>query len=112
MSEAAEATAPEPQVATPPTNFIDALESYFRVTAFGLIVTNQQIPAHVMWEAMAAAMGAVISGATKSQDIAATLSAREHLSKVMTDAVKKRYPALDMGNIASVAANSNGLRGY
>ena len=96
-----------PQVVTNSQQIADVFENYFRVTAFGLAAGNPQVPRHMLWEAIAAAMGAVISGVTKSADIAASLQARAHLSKVMADAVQRRYPALDMGGVASVAANSN-----
>jgi hypothetical protein len=113
MSETAEATVQEaPQVVTNSQQIADVFENYFRVTAFGLVTCNSQVPNPMLWEAIASAMGAVISGATKGPDIAATLRAREHLCKVMTDAVRKRYPALDVGNIGTAASNSNIARGH
>ena len=106
MSEAVETSAePAPQVASAHQQFADALEAYFRITAFGLCVANPTIPNHIMWEAIASAMGAVLSGATKGSDIAATMQARNHLSKVVSDAIKKKYPALEMGG--SVIARPN-----
>ena len=99
MSETIEAKAaePAPQVASAHQQFADALESYFRITAFGLCVANPTIPNHVMWETIAAAMGAVLSGATKGSDLSATLAARDRLAKIATDAIRKKYPALEMG---------------
>ncbi len=75
---------------------VDILESHFRVVAIGLVSCNPHIPSNVMWEAIAAAVGGVLSGATKSQDIASTMAARGHLSDIVAKAIRKKYPAMDM----------------
>ena len=98
MSETIEAKAaePAPQVVSAHQQFADALEAYFRITAFGLCTANPQIPIPVMVEAIASAMGAVISGMTKGPIISDVVRSRDHLSMVMTNAVRMKYPALDM----------------
>jgi len=72
-----------------------ALESHFRVTAFGLAATNPQIPTSVMLEAIAKAMGYVIGGATKTPDLATTIHLRGELQDAFSRALRMRYPAVD-----------------
>ena len=87
---------------------VDMIESHFRVIAIGLISCNPTVPAHAVWEAIAAAMGGVLSGATKGPDIAATLTARRHLSEIVTKAITKRYPAMEPTLVSALPANQNG----
>jgi hypothetical protein len=72
------------------------IESHFRVLSVGLVTCNPSVPSNIMWEAIAQAMGGVLSGATKSPDLASTMAARGHLSDIVAKAIRKRYPAMDM----------------
>lgn len=75
-----------------PQQLIAELEKSFRALAVGLVITNPLIKQSDMWEAIAVAMGSVLSAVTQSQDLTASIRTRTHLVELVTDAIKKRYP--------------------
>ena len=75
-----------------PQQLAEALEKPLRALAVGLVVTNPLVPQSVMWEAIASAMGGVLSSVTQSQDLTASIRTRTHLAGIVTEAIKKRYP--------------------
>lgn len=91
-----------------PKQLAEALEHHFRAVAVGLAVTNPIVPQQIMWDAIAEAMGNVLSGATQSQDIAASLKARGHLGDIVNRAIRGRYPAVMMaGTVVIKPANAH-----
>ena len=72
----------------------DVFENVFRITAFGIAATHPGAPADFLWDAIANAMGNVISGATQGPDIKATIEARGRLGDIFNQAVRKKYPAI------------------
>ena len=80
-------------------------EQHMQVTAFGILVSHPNLPPQIVWEAIAGAMGAVISAATVSPDIQSTLTSRSHLTEIFGRAVKKRHSALAAANMNTVKPN-------
>ena len=76
------------------SQFASILETHFSVLAVGLVTSNQRVPPHVMWSAIAEAMGNVLSGATQSSDIKSTVEARGRLGDIVNKAIRQRYPAI------------------
>lgn len=72
-----------------------ACENFFRVTAFGLCATNPTLKPEVLWEAIAAGMGATLSLASKTPDVRTTLALRGRITEIIGKAIRK-YPAMDM----------------
>lgn len=70
----------------------EIFEPHFKAHAFGLLTCYATLPPQMVWEAMAAAMGGVLSGATASDDIALSLAARGRLGDIVNTAIRKRYP--------------------
>jgi len=88
-----------------------AIENHLRAVAVGLVVTNPNVRQDVMWEAIAAGMGRVLSAATMWADIKASLDARGRLQDIVARNIRKGYPAVDKAAVAAAAANSNGKLG-
>jgi hypothetical protein len=90
-----------------PKQLAEILENHFRAVAVGLAVTNPMVPQQIMWDAIAEAMGNVLSGVTQSQDLAATLKIRGHLSDIVSKAIRQRYPSVVMAGTSSVLKPAN-----
>ena len=84
-----------------------AIEHHLRAVAIGLVATNPQIRQDIMWEAIASAMGRVLSGATISADIKASLDARGKFGDIVNRSIRKAYPAINAANVAAANTNSN-----
>ena len=79
-----------------PEQLSQAFAGALRVVTMGLCAMNPQIPGNVMCDAMASAMGMLLSEATKTPDVGSTLQIRERITKLVTDKVRKHVPAMDM----------------
>ena len=110
MNDNAEIQSPAQTGQVTPDQLAILVESHFRVLAYGL-VHSAGIPQNIRWEAIASGMGRVLSGATVSADIKASLEARGRLGDLVNAAIRKAYPAINAASLQAVAkpANGNGL---
>jgi hypothetical protein len=110
MAEPTEgAPPPTMQVPATPERLAPIFEQHFRTTSFGLLMCNPTVSPQIMWEAIAVAMGCVLSEATASQDIAGSLAARGHLGDLVNKAIRKRHPILATPASGAAPVNGNGL---
>ncbi len=73
----------------------DAIANHFNVVIVGIANLNPQIPQKTMVEAIVIAIGNLVSGYSKSPDLATTLQSRGDLQDAFVRALRKRVPAID-----------------
>ncbi len=73
----------------------DAIANHFNVVIVGIANLNPQIPQKTMVEAIVIAIGNLVSGYSKSPDLATTLQSRGDLQDAFVRALRKRVPAIE-----------------
>ena len=111
MNDNAEIQSPAQNGQVTPDQLAVIIESHFRTLAIGLVSCSPGIPQNIMWEAIASGMGRVLSGATVSADIRASLEARGRLGDLVNAAIRKAYPAINAAILqaATKPVNGNGI---
>ena len=74
--------------------FTANVKAIFNVVAIGLSASNPGVPPALLMQVMAAAMGQVLSEATASSDIKATLDMRGKCADAFVAEIRKHVPAL------------------
>lgn len=73
-------------------------QDHLAVTINGLLARANGMPGPVLWSCFAAAFGNILSEATRLEKVEETLAARNVVTKIVTDQIRKHAPAVHLAN--------------